>query len=559
MQYLLYVLAFYVFLVVARYFQIFRQLLGLTLQYSQYEPKSDDQLPDYLRDVFKVAVQELEPFGFQFCCYMEVDCIVQDYWKRWDVLLYNNTFQTFAIAQISTVPDAVKLFTVSFDTFFEEGTFLLTVNGQAHSFIGEFPNTVLQDPYSNSLEEQWRVHQHKLEELSKFKSPEKMSVKAFITARESREAAYIDHLVASKQAVQRPGTALFNLTLVTAVKAAIKFGRGSAKYAASLKKQAVAAKTKPTAIALETPVEVEVEAFQRFERFQRRRARKEFKFWFLAGSLLLFVLAFTPLFDLQTLLILVGVLFLHEAGHFLAMRFCGYQDTSIFFLPLFGAAASGHKDNATLTEKVVVLLAGPLPGLLLGAGMGIAMGGQLYKSVGIFSIVGWLLFLNYFNLLPILPLDGGRILNLLVFSRHPYSDVLFKIFTVCFFVFIGITLGDPISLPLGVVIGITIPASFRSAKILKQLKQQLKQPAEATDSVLHSIFRTLKQMGYGSLPFIQKYRMVQDIAQRCNESQASLTTRLSLLGLYLFCVLGGLILIFLTLMPLHPGLKPFEV
>jgi Zn-dependent protease len=73
-------------------------------------------------------------------------------------------------------------------------------------------------------------------------------------------------------------------------------------------------------------------------------------------SLAVFFLSFTHLFPWQDLLILIGVLFLHELGHFAAMRSFGYENTSIFFLPFFGAATSGRKDHATLSEKVMVVL-----------------------------------------------------------------------------------------------------------------------------------------------------------------------------------------------------------
>src|SRR5262245_3615048 len=41
--------------------------------------------------------------------------------------------------------------------------------------------------------------------------------------------------------------------------------------------------------------------------------------------------------------LLVGVLLLHESGHYLGMRMFNYQDVRMFFIPLFGAAVAGKR------------------------------------------------------------------------------------------------------------------------------------------------------------------------------------------------------------------------
>ena len=52
------------------------------------------------------------------------------------------------------------------------------------------------------------------------------------------------------------------------------------------------------------------------------------------------------------------------------MRWFDYRDTTIFFIPFLGAAATGRKDKPTLGEEMIILLAGPMPGLFLGALLG---------------------------------------------------------------------------------------------------------------------------------------------------------------------------------------------
>ncbi len=131
--------------------------------------------------------------------------------------------------------------------------------------------------------------------------------------------------------------------------------------------------------------------------------------------------------DPLTIAVLLGVLILHELGHFFAMRAFGYRDTGIFFLPFFGAATTGRKRDASVTQEVVVLLMGPLPGLLLGLGGIMAHLQGLHLPGGpVATKAAWMLIvINYFNLLPLLPFDGGKIVQRLLFSRFPWLDVAF--------------------------------------------------------------------------------------------------------------------------------------
>jgi hypothetical protein len=62
---------------------------------------------------------------------------------------------------------------------------------------------------------------------------------------------------------------------------------------------------------------------------------------------LLGVLVFTPV----ELAWLIGVLLLHESGHFFGMRYFGYRDLQMFIIPLLGAAVRGEKRGYWLGKK----------------------------------------------------------------------------------------------------------------------------------------------------------------------------------------------------------------
>src|SRR4051812_4730695 len=102
--------------------------------------------------------------------------------------------------------------------------------------------------------------------------------------------------------------------------------------------------------------------------------------------------------------LLVGVIMVHELGHALGMLLFGYTDVRIFFIPLFGAAASGKKRGAAKWKQAIVLLMGPLPGLIAGTVLLLTGASDLLRTVAV-----QLVAINAFNLLPLAPLDGGQL------------------------------------------------------------------------------------------------------------------------------------------------------
>ena len=69
-------------------------------------------------------------------------------------------------------------------------------------------------------------------------------------------------------------------------------------------------------------------------------------------SLGLFILMFYFLIDdLQVLFLVVLILFIHEMGHFIAMKVFGYNGVNMFFIPLMGAMVTGAKKTGYLNCK----------------------------------------------------------------------------------------------------------------------------------------------------------------------------------------------------------------
>lgn len=131
----------------------------------------------------------------------------------------------------------------------------------------------------------------------------------------------------------------------------------------------------------------------------------------------------------KTLLLITAIVLIHELGHFMAMKFFRYADLGIFFIPLLGAYVSGTKREVSQKESAVILLAGPLPGILIGILL-FFLGTQSPYTGGLFGlsydyISFWFIFLNLFNLLPVYPLDGGQLLNRVFLDEESRFGKLF--------------------------------------------------------------------------------------------------------------------------------------
>ena len=115
---------------------------------------------------------------------------------------------------------------------------------------------------------------------------------------------------------------------------------------------------------------------------------------------------------------MVGLIFIHECGHILAMRYFGLPFSPMLFIPFVGAVIQMQKLPATAAQSAVVALAGPVVGGVAAgatAFAGHATGSQLLMALG-----DWGFMINLFNLLPIGGLDGGRVADAL----HPALPAL---------------------------------------------------------------------------------------------------------------------------------------
>ncbi|MAG92642.1 MAG: hypothetical protein CMJ48_02660 [Planctomycetaceae bacterium] len=192
----------------------------------------------------------------------------------------------------------------------------------------------------------------------------------------------------------------------------------------------------------------------------------------LAVSIALFVGIGAANWSLKFVVMLIPVLLFHELGHYVTMRAFKYRNLKMFFIPLLGAAVSGRHYNVPGWKKAVVSLMGPVPGIVLGSVLGIV--GLVMDHSLVIEIAGLTLFLNAFNLLPILPLDGGWVLHAVVFSRHYVLDVVFRGGAAALLALAGFLIPeqDWFLIALAFIFFMGLPAAYRVARIASGLRKR---------------------------------------------------------------------------------------
>ena len=137
------------------------------------------------------------------------------------------------------------------------------------------------------------------------------------------------------------------------------------------------------------------------------------KFITVAASMIVSVGAYALLGGWWFGLGLVILIFVHEMGHVFELRHQGVPASAPLFIPFVGAVVGMKKMPENAWKEARVALAGPILGTL---GALVVWGlGAYYNSNFLIAMafVGFLI--NLFNLLPVVPLDGGRA----VAALHP--------------------------------------------------------------------------------------------------------------------------------------------
>lgn len=132
--------------------------------------------------------------------------------------------------------------------------------------------------------------------------------------------------------------------------------------------------------------------------------------------------SYTVIFGWKVAVMILLLLFLHEGGHLLAMKKRGMKTKGMYFIPLLGAAAVADEEFPSREAENFVALMGPTVGLIL-AGLSYLVF-IITNDLEFVAAAGWMAMINLINLLPIMPLDGGRVLRSISFSFGSWRGLI---------------------------------------------------------------------------------------------------------------------------------------
>lgn len=165
------------------------------------------------------------------------------------------------------------------------------------------------------------------------------------------------------------------------------------------------------------------------------KSAKVVKVLFAAGSLA----AYSWLFSIEFAIALIFCLVFHEYGHIKAMKYFGLKTKGIYLIPFVGGLALSDEKINTRWQDIVISIMGPFFGLILSITCLVG-----YWITDLEILAGLAVFnalLNLFNMLPVLPLDGGHVLKSIAFSINSRVGIVACIFGAALGVYISYHFG----------------------------------------------------------------------------------------------------------------------
>jgi Zn-dependent protease len=478
-----------------------------------------------VRELLHDYGQRLVALGFERCGAAAEDYLVEGVDEPFWSLLYRDVEGT-TIARITLAesPTRMQPVDLAFYSSTRDDCVIETVAWRVHRIAPGLPGHILIDAQTLSWEEQWECHRRGLAEHAApiLLDPETLTTRlaAF------RNAAERFELDEGRYVPKGDGSLRFGLQW--AYQTVMRANRGERNRLRALA-QAEKADAPGIADGATEPARSlapDLAAHRRREAIEQvRRTGWVKKLVFFGISMLLFALAFGIQVSPRMLILLIGILFFHELGHVLAMRFFGYKDLQILFIPFLGAVASGKKESVASWQEVVVLLAGPVPGILVGTL--ILSTGWGVENLWVRDCAQLMLFVNYLNLLPIVPLDGGRVMSIAFFDRFPRVQFVFSAASALAVIGVGIWLGEMLISCIGLVLLAGVPRQLVQVRTVTKVKEALQRrrpiaPASEGADPIPSIYRELQAERFDRWNSEAKFQFVRHIREALERQTASL-------------------------------------
>lgn len=225
-------------------------------------------------------------------------------------------------------------------------------------------------------------------------------------------------------------------------------------------------------------------------------------------SLVLFVLVYLLLFgtgEFNFLIYLIAVLLIHELGHYIMMKFFGYENVRMLFIPLMGAFVQGKKTNYSQRESFLVIMAGPLPGMVLGSVL--LWYSNMYHISWMLQLSVLFLMLNVINLLPLDPLDGGQMFKLFSRNKHELFLMIFAFISSILIISAGFLFDNYgyVLIIFGFLMGFRVRALQKQYQMHRELRDVDVNYATTYKLLTNKDFARIKKVVLEHTPQLKKY------------------------------------------------------
>ena len=503
------------------------------------------EVPDDIRALLEKESRGLTGLGFEPVAFVRTPCVFDGVDEpSWSRLLQHPSEKSFAWLAVWG-SSRTRPCEVTFHAQADEGRRVETHGYLVMDEHPDCPKHVVIDAQTASLAEHWERHQREVAARPDFAPRDVSADELVVEQQQAWKCAIRASIERGRFASAGDGLARYTLhhavaTVVSSTKRDSRRRAAAAKHEKALLAQGALA-APPVGELAPGDVTAEVWAHRRREGAERsRRSGWVMKLGLFGLSVCAAAIAFGMQLSLETLAILFGVLLVHELGHALAMKAFGYRNLQILFIPLFGAVASGSKRDVPPWQEIVVLLAGPVPGIVAGTVLmyALAPGG----SPLLVQLAWSMLIVNYLNLLPIMPLDGGRIMNVALFDRYPNLQLGFTALSGVALLGLGMALDEMVLRAIGIVMLVGLHAQWKHSRLLAGARARLAVLAPAAEPAdpVPALYTELRQPRFDSLNGESKYQLVTQLAERLLRRPASA-------GLALMSVLGWLAIMVLPL------------
>ena len=503
-----------------------------------------EEMSDSVKDIIRPNEEFLLSKGFVYqssqVCNSILVRIKDDFHTNY---YYNEELGVHAFLETTPLPGALSSSVVSFVTFYESYKRAVSFDCFAYNvFVSD--ETYLFDHYYGSYEEAFNAH------LQDREIEGEVIAKGVLTAEGAKDykqytiTETIEVLMEQNimKKVANGYRYLFSFAYVKYIHFTLKMHKKAQKIYALRRVEQKTTQTEVQGMLYKTSEERALLALLNQKPNEKSKEGK-IKTFLVSGAF--FVLFFTLIgIPLSSMPIIIAILLIHELGHYFAMKFFGYTDTSIFFIPLFGAAAKGEKEHTKPLEEYIVFLAGPLPGIILSFVIAFFMwqNPSLIENDWLreFAIISFVL--NFINLLPIYPLDGGRIVQTLVFTRYPKVQFYFFLVSLTVIIIAAVAMQSIVLGFFAMVLFMSINHNYNLSILLSNLVNN-KSNSDVKERVIRHITETARFKDLG----IEKKLLLAKQALKLLNAEVS-SKLLMLLGMvfYLFLLIVPFAIIILT-------------